>query len=334
MAKKKAAFKPPHPKWDLYKDGVSQSLLAKFINCRERFRLYAVEGLRPTDRKEAMEFGTIFHKALEYHAQKMTTSQINTKLMKWAKDNPKVDKALCRIATAILPHYIDEWKEEKLEYVASEEIFDVPYIASNGKTVRLRGRRDEMFVRNGLLWLQENKTKTNIDEDKIMACLPEDLQTMLYVYTAGIDYHPRKMGGVLYNVIRKPSLKQGAKETESQFLKRISDDCADRRDHYFKRYDVELTQNDIDSFMDQILDPHITALVEWWESVKHNPFDPWRLQDGERNPHHWRRPFGIFDPMTFGKGDYFELIVSGSHLGLETVETAFPELANEEQGVN
>lgn len=331
MPKKKSVkFKPPHPKWDLYKDGISYSLLSKFINCRERFRLYAVEGLRPTERKEAMEFGTIFHKALEYAAQGKTTSQVNAALYKWGKAKPNIDLKLCRIAATMLPHYIREWQAEKLQYVASEEVFKVMYKTSNGKLVPLRGRRDEMFLRNGKLWIQENKTKSNIDEDKIIKCLPEDLQTMIYVYSAAIDYAPKKIGGVLYNVIRKPSLVQKQTEADSEYFKRISDDCATRPEHYFKRYDVELTQQDIDSFVCHILDPHIIALCEWWDSVKHNPFDPWTLQDGGKNPHHWRRPFGVFDPMTFGKGDYFELITSGSRIGLVVAETAFPELQGEQ----
>ena len=54
----------PSPAWTL-DQGVSQTLLNKFLGCRERFRLYSVEGCREKGGKEAMDFGTYFHNLLE-----------------------------------------------------------------------------------------------------------------------------------------------------------------------------------------------------------------------------------------------------------------------------
>lgn len=319
--------------WDLYKDGLSYSLISRFRNCRERFRISTVEGLRSVDRQEAMEFGTIFHKALEFTAQGQTSSQVIANLLSFYK-RTSVDQHLIRIAAILVPHYNRYYAEDKKQYVASEEIFDVPYKSHiTGKIIRLRGRRDEMYAHNGRLWLQENKTKTIIDENKIMMTLPHDLQTMLYTYSITIDYPKHKVGGVLYNVIRKPSLKQGAKENEMQFYGRLNEHIASDPSHYFKRYEVELTPSDISKFYNETLVPIVENIVVWWESIKANPFNPWVDQDGKVNPHHYRTPFGIFDPMTIGVGDYFDYVTSGSELGLERVSTAFPELENAEQGI-
>lgn len=327
------------PKWDLYKDGISYSLLCKFRNCRERFRVSTVEGLRPADRKEAMDFGTIFHKALEYTAQGKTTTQVITQLMKFYQGT-SMDPLLVKQACTLVPHYNRYYATEKHNYIAQEEVFDIPYKSTTtGKIIRLRGRRDEVFLRNGAIWLQENKTKTNIQEDKILATLPYDLQTMLYVYSMTHDYKGRKIGGVLYNVIRKPGQKQKQNESDNEFLTRINEEIAKDVDnalatnemsHYFKRYEVELTPSDIANFYTKMLVPMLESVVVWWESIKSNPFNPWVDEQGKPNPHHYQTPFGIFDPMTIGVGDYFDYVTSGSRLGLEEIETCFPELQGEQ----
>lgn len=327
------------PTWDLYRDGISYSLLCKFRNCRERFRISTVEGLKPSERRDAMEFGTIFHKALEFTAQGKTTSQVITQLLKFYK-NSSVDPMLVKQSCILVPHYNKYYATEKHKYVAQEEVFDVPYKSvTTGRMIRIRGRRDEMFIRNGALWLQENKTKTRIDEDKILKTLPFDLQTMLYVWSMTHDYKGKKIGGVLYNVIRRPGQKQGAKETDNEYLQRINDEVAqdienslskDCMSHYFKRYETELSPSDITNFYNRMLVPLLENVVIWWESIKSNPFNPWVDEQGKINPHHYQNPFGIYDPMTIGTGDYFDYVINGSELGLERVETCFPELTGEQ----
>lgn len=326
-------------RWDLYEDGVSFSLLCKFRNCRERFRIRTVEGLRPSERREAMEFGTIFHKALEYSAQNNTTSQVITKLTSFYKGT-SVDPMLVRQACILVPHYNRYHASEKLNYVAQEEVFDIPYKSHvTGKIIRIRGRRDEVFKRGQYLWLQENKTKSTIDEDKILKTLPFDLQTMLYVYSMTHDYKGQKIGGVLYNVIRKPGLKQKVSESDNVFLQRINNEVAEDvtnalatngTSHYFKRYEVDLVPSDITNFFNKTLVPLLESVVVWWESIKSNPFDPWKDGQGNPNPHHYQTPFGIYDPMTLGVGDYYDYVTSGSKLGLEQTETCFPELQGEQ----
>lgn len=318
----------PKPGWDLYRDGLSYSMLSKFANCRERFRIASVELYRPADLREAMEFGTIFHKALELHAMNKSAMQINSALIKKYK-NTSVDPLLIRIASVIVPHYLSYYKTEKYRYVAQEEVFDIPYISTtNGRTIRLRGRFDEVFERDGTLWLQENKTKSKIQDDLIAKTLPYDLQTMLYCYALR-TIKKRTVGGVLYNVIRKPGLVQGA-SSDTAYLTRISEAIAKDPGHYFKRFENELSNNSIDNFNRTTLFPLIESAVVWWESIKKNPFNPWVDENGNPNPHHYMRPFGVYDPMAYGEGDFFEYIVTGVPIGLVKKDTCFPELEGEQ----
>jgi hypothetical protein len=141
--------------YGLYTQGLSYSLLSKFVVCRERFRLRTVESLVPTGRKEAMEFGTIFHKALELFAMGKTNSQIvayfaqkSRKKRKGSRRQMEYDPLLCRIASMMLPHYQRFWKEvlSEIKYFESEQVFEFQYQCSIGKVIPLRGKRDDQSV--------------------------------------------------------------------------------------------------------------------------------------------------------------------------------------------
>lgn len=317
--------KRKQPAWDLYRDGISYSLLSRFINCRERFRIYTVEGLAPAGTTDSLEFGTIFHKLLEHHAGGSTFPQLERMIYQ-----DKQNSFLGNMALSIFRIYVDTWKDQdaSLKYVSQEEVFRTPIYLPSGRKVDLRGKFDEVFRDQGKLWLQENKTKSQIDEISLEHTLPFDLQTMLYCHCIRAIYKEAP-AGVLYNIIRKPGLKQKVKETDSDFLKRIVEDINSRPEWYFVRYRISFGQNDIDNFAKQTLYPLLEQVCLWWESIKANPFQPWTQQDGSTNPHHFSRPFGVYDSFRNGRGEYFDLITRGVDHGLALIETVFPELTEE-----
>lgn len=319
------------PVWDLYRDGISYSLLSRFINCRERFRIYAVEGLAPVDTTDSLEFGTIFHKLLEYHAKGYNISQLERLLTK----DKVATSFLGRMALEIFRIYIDTWKEQDagIQYVSQEEVFRTTIYLPSGRKVDLRGKFDEIFRDKSGLWLQENKTKSQIDEISLEHTLPFDLQVMLYCNCIKRIYNEAPMG-VLYNIIRKPGLKQKVKETDSDFLKRIVADINSRPEWYYVRYKISFGPNDIDNFANRTLFPLLEQVCLWWESIKANPFQPWTLPDGSTNPHHFSRPFGVYDSFKNGRGEYFDLITRNVTHGLGSISTVFPELAPEEENAS
>ena len=67
VAKEAKKKKPPLWKGP-ERDGITYSMLSKFLVCRERFRLLVVEGLRPQRRfNHRLEYGTMFHLCEEVH---------------------------------------------------------------------------------------------------------------------------------------------------------------------------------------------------------------------------------------------------------------------------
>jgi hypothetical protein len=339
----------PYKGWTPMKDGVSQSLLQKFVGDADRFHKAVVEGLRPTDRKEAMEFGTIFHKLIELGAKmgsKYTRQKLVTVMTAYMKKHyPTQESALlCRIAIAQFHEYRKwEAEKEKYKYIAQEPIFCEPFplpplhFEPNeqirikipaGITIPLRGRIDEVIENNGM-WIQENKTKSKIDISHIQDTLHANIQVMFYAICAELKYG-RPCKGVVYNVIRKPGQRQRQKESDNDFIKRIVADIEDNPAYYFYRLKYEFAPGMVKTWQRESLLPLLYKVYLWWKSIEKNPTNPWMDENGNVNPFHGRKPFGIYDSMSTGKGDFYNLIVYGRKTGLVKVSEMFPELQDED----
>jgi hypothetical protein len=323
-------------KWDLYEDGISYSALSKFVNDRERFRIRAVEGLAPGGSSEALEFGNVFHNLLEWYSSGVNSASVlQRRLSRYLRETGADSNStkLANQAFEVFILYREYWDDKHMNFIEQEEKFRVSVPLSTGRSVPIVGRRDAIYRdtspgQSGCLYLMENKTKAQIDHVWLESALPFNLQTMMYCYSIQRDYNEIP-AGVLYNVIRRPGLRQKVKETDRDFQKRIREDISSRPEHYFVRHRVDFAPNDLNNFVDRVLQPLLEQVAVWWESIKHDPFDPWTLSDGSRNPHHFVRPFGIFDQLANGKGDYFDYVTRGSRVGLVEVDTLFPELVDD-----
>lgn len=318
--------------WNPYEHGISYSALSKFLNDRERFRIRAVEGLSPGGVSDALAFGNVFHYLLEWYSSGIRTAsglqrKLNQHLTKSGADQDA--RKLAEIARRIMLLYVEHWDDSNKLYLEQESEFYCPVRLKNGNSIPIVGKRDALYRSqdNKFLYLQENKTKSQVDHIWLESALPHNLQTMMYCYSIWKDYKEMPKG-FLYNIIRKPGLKQRAKERDTEFFKRIEDDIVARPEHYFIRYTVELGPNDVENFATRVLMPILEQVCIWWESIKHDPFDPWTLADGSMNPHHYIRPFGVYDSMAKGKGEYFDYVTRGTAVGLIQCETLFPELEN------
>lgn len=217
--------------------GVTQSMLSNFLVCRERFRLRYVEGLRSADAFNArMEFGNLWHACEEALAanrdwREGLDAYVQVVAAKYPLDRALVDKWQMACRTQF-PVYVDYWAkhpdvEERTPFL-QEAVFDVPYSLPSGRTVRLRGKFDAVDLigkgKSAGVYLQENKTKSDIDEQKLRRQLQFDLQSMTYLVALqkffetppGLgNFSSKQVKGIRYNVCRRPlsggkgSIKQG-----------------------------------------------------------------------------------------------------------------------------
>lgn len=363
--------------------GITFSLLTKFLECRERFRLLVVEGLREHEGfNRSLEFGNLWHEAEEAYCRTRDLSAaeaaIHTYAAKLRAEYPGQDDEISQwsmIARYQFPEYVTFWKGHALEKrrtpIWEEQTFAVPYTLPSGRVVFLRGKFDAVVLFGKRdVYLQENKTKGTIDEEGITKTVDRNLQSMLY-QIALRQYvhasHPRDKGtvdghrwdyppetlmrgtikGTLYNVVRRPlsdryAIKRRKDETLKSFCRRAGEFVVkENPEHYFKRWQVMLSTADIDRFRQRTFDPMLEQLCDWWESIEGHPFDPWQrysvMDDRGKptrkyrpvgiNPHHYQTPWGCYNSLASGwRGSYFTYLTTGSRIGLDTVDTLFPEL--------
>lgn len=180
-------------------DGITQSLLGRFLVCRERFRLMVVEGLKPADMWHArMGYGNLWHACEEeYHRSKGADDDWVRALLEHAKKDAakyrtqqKEIQKWYNVCKTQFPLYLDYWKnhqdKRRVESLLQEEVFRVPYMLPSGRLVTLRGKWDgllhlkEKGPTRGL-YLFEHKTKSDLNKQKITRQLRFDLQTMMYL---------------------------------------------------------------------------------------------------------------------------------------------------------
>lgn len=346
-------------------DGITQSLLSKFLVCRERFRIQVIEGWKPADRfNRGIEYGNMWHICEEHFAANEDWLQPLTQYAarlcrKYPTDQQEIDKwyNVCKIQ---FPVYVDFWSKHKdvrsRTPLLQEENFKVPYELPSGRIVLLRGKFDSVDLigkgRSAGIYLQENKSKGDIDEEKMRRQLESgfDLQTMMYLIALdaadpellfGTNIKRPAIKGVRYNVVRRPlsggkgsiRQKQGSKnvpaETASEFYNRLKTDYIEAEpEHFFMRWKVEVSQQDIERFKRECFNPLLEQLCCWYETMVGTSIT---IGDPTLKPLvHYRMPSGIYNPLTQGKEtEYDEYLLTGSTVGLERVKNLFPELESE-----
>lgn len=336
-------------------DGITFSLLNRYLTDKERFRIYTYEGLAPKQAfSHILEFGNMWHICEETIAKKdgngLWKESLKDYAVKLCKRFPynvtDIDKWY-NVCLALFPVY-RKFRKEREKYnkrtsLLSEYPFHVRIHLPSGYNVLLRGKWDSVYIlrKDGQLgiWLHENKTKGEIDEERIGKQLKYDLQTMLYLvalrqHCKGKFRYP--VMGVVYNVVRRPlsggkytirqhapSKKNPNGESKQDFYKRLNQVFNEDPKHFFKRWVVKITDDDIDKFQQQTLIPLLTELCVWWSTIvecKGNPF-------GAIPGLHYRMPYGIYNPLSDnGHTEYDDYLDSGNTAGLEIKQTVFPEL--------
>lgn len=348
-------------------------MLQKFLVCRERFRVRYVLGLQPKHSFNAKSaYGDMWHvceEALAKHNGPVSFSNPNPPWIEPlatfganliranAMHQQEIEHWLATCCTQF-PVYNDYWAKHpdvcNRTPLMQEQVFDVPYPLPSGRKVRLRGKYDavDLIEENGVkgIWLQENKTKGNVEEGVIKRQLTFDCQTMFYLISLGLTKEKDKLPiapvmGVRFNVIRRPfaggkgsirrhkptkSNPQG--ESFDGFYKRFSTDYLEADPGYwFMRWKVRIGAGDLLKFRNQFLDPILEQLCDWWDWVNtaKDPFKPF-FDDDHNNLSaiHWRAPFGVYNSLTEGSGqtDLDEYLENGNTVGLERATELFKEL--------
>ena len=264
------------------RDGVSQSLLGKWMACRQIARL-DLQGWSSKTTPAAMLQGTIGHAVLQHVYEGQRKKEIGeipsteqfSKILKlvekmWRAENPRISSTTAQdlemallLMRVTLPLYFEYWRKDdkKLIWEKLEGEFKIPFSLKDGRKTFIRGKMDGVFKRSGL-WLFETKFKGMINEGDILSTLNIDLQVMLYLWALS-KVHKVSPSGVLYNVVRRPGLKLGKKETLPQLGKRIEKDIHKRPEFYFFRFEVAMDKDDIKKWEFEF-EQMVADFLDWW----------------------------------------------------------------------
>lgn len=214
--------------------GITYSLLCRFLVCPERFRIHAMEGLRPAEGfNHRLEYGNMWHVCEETYAKynkpsnKLDTqTAVMTELRGYAeklcRQHPMAQEQVehwYNVCKVQFPEYVKFWAKHPDQQARTpllqEQVFDVPYKLPSGRTVRLRGKWDSVDLVDGKVWLMENKSKGEVDAEALQRQLTYDAQTMMYLvalWHADLEQLELSektlpsfgVAGVRYNVVRRP----------------------------------------------------------------------------------------------------------------------------------
>ena len=371
-ALKKTSKKKTRRKEPLWKgpevDGITQSMISSFLECRERFRLRNIVGLQEVNKfNHRIEYGQMWHLCEESFAagdiwlvttQELLREYTKTLCKKYVVAQEQISHwyQVCKTQFPIYVKYWEKHKDTKQRTpLLQEETFKVPYELPSGRVVLLRGKWDSVDLigkgKNAGVYLQENKTKGDIKEEQQKRQLGFDLQTMFYLVAlqeecvGGADLggcgptHPEHISGVRYNVVRRPlsggvgSIRQGKPtkknpegESAKDFYSRLGVIISEEPSHFFMRWRVEVTPDDMERFRREFLDSILEHVCDWWEcicSARDNGREIWEEASGL----HWRTPYGCWNSLASGyTTELDEYLATGSTLGLWYADKLFTEL--------
>jgi hypothetical protein len=216
----------------IYKEGLTQSIIKTFFDCKFKFYL-KLSGLQLKNKFETkFDFGNICHAILEYCHN--NNSFLNDKDLQNFIENYNntldidLKKKIFIVMSCYFIVYKNEFKTKK--FIESEFLFYSEY-----PIFKAVGKIDAIYkIKNNENYLFEIKTKSRIEEEKIIESLSIDFQSLYYTSGVKTTYKPQ---GVLYDIIRNPQSKNISKE---EILKNPN--------HYFKCYQIIFTKKDIENF--------------------------------------------------------------------------------------
>jgi hypothetical protein len=245
------------------------------MECRERAK-YVLDGWEAPRSKAALIFGSLFHWLLEMHGNAImngdggfTEDEFDDLESDWLDENPPAEadnpqgmEEHLAMARALFGAYADHYKKEDekgINWVELESEFDVDFEGH-----RLRGKRDGLLRwkkdKKGKLWLLETKTASRIDESTMNEKLGFDFQNLFYTIATEEEVG-EKIGGILYNVIRKPQIKNTTGDLQ-EYYQRMYTDVRKRPEFYFKRFKVNITEKRKKIFRAE-LELKLSEFFEW-----------------------------------------------------------------------
>jgi PD-(D/E)XK nuclease superfamily len=286
--KRKAGYSKSYDPWT---DGVRQSLLLEWLECRQRARAHVILNLESKHLSKPLTFGDLSHQCiascylainrgeLKFHedAAQMVPTWIDWaiacfkqehSITKFTTDQEDLIEECASILQALLPGYFKHWWErdkKEVEWLGVEEEFS---FKPEGFDAPITGTIDGRFKKKstGGIWVLETKNKGRWNEDALIDWLPLDLQCQMY--QVACKYISKKTpAGVRYNILRRPQERRKVAESLKDFTARIQDNATKKPEHYYVRIDMQTTKAEVEAAENRLR--HLThEFLTWWDTIQ------------------------------------------------------------------
>tara|TARA_B100001142_G_scaffold330173_1_gene396757 strand:- start:592 stop:1497 length:906 start_codon:yes stop_codon:yes gene_type:complete len=299
------------------KTKLSHSRIVDFNKCKRLFKYRNIENIYPKKTKDFLQFGSVFHDSLRQMYEGVSLAKIQdanidifNEFLHSTVDQKQVDEI--ESSAVVLNAALEVWHtkfyrkdKEKFEIVEMEkkhENLPIRNPKTNRKTQFVFSFIPDMVVRfEGGLWLVEYKTATQTG-NSFFHKLEMDFQVSAYVgYLQQIYKEP--IQGVIYRVLKKPSIRLKKNETRHLFYKRLIELYKEKQSEYLIEYIFRRNQAEIDAYKMDLF--KTSKLIK--QAIKDDCFP--------RNSHACQ---------LFGKCSYWDLC-----MGVENSEMLFEKIIKE-----
>ena len=240
---------------------LTYSRMRMYLNCPASEQLRYTACLVPKVKGSTPRLlGSAVHKGLETGSvdEAMALFDAVVPVSQEEQDQMDADQATCRAMLLGANKAFSALDDMQPEVEFSLPILN-PSTGKASRRFRLAGKVDGICSRDGETWLVEYKTASTITKQYVdRLCLDGQVTTYIYAMQRVLR---RPIAGVIYRVIRKPSIKRGQKESADEFCSRLEADYQERPEFYYVEQLLYRKPDDIRAFEQELWD--ITQRMLW-----------------------------------------------------------------------
>jgi hypothetical protein len=316
-------------------EGITQSMIGKFIQCPYRFYLYAVLG--KVDNKplpDNLIWGDVYHKGLELLIRSKDLAASSAGMLDYLRTKYPQAPATYETSTTrllnrfSLASYQGEW--------LTEQTFRKTVQTATGREVVIRGKKDAVNYSHpeyGNI-LGEHKCKGYIDPVRTGKELSQDRQVNIYCYLHNIEWVNYDLILIPEAVKYKPA--RSYNETPQEWMSKLfTGPCGSygmfpinqNAHQWIYNGTYHLPREEQENYWNYTVRPDLDRICVWWDWVTQSGFDP----DNPKFYNHifYRTPVRQFEGSNTEKFecDYYSYLIGDSSLDeLTSITSLYNEL--------
>jgi hypothetical protein len=217
---------------------------------RKHYFRYEI-GLVPETNAPALRFGSAFHAAMEARWRGMTYEDALKCALGNAERFTELDAATL---SGLLAGYYAYYRggREPVRQVEPETQFRIPLERS--RSFESAGKIDGIgLLADGRACLLEHKTSGEDISPASDYWMRLRFNPQIYQYVHAARSLGHDVSTIIYDVTRKPSIRQRQNESVEEYASRLAADTQERPEFYFARREVPVLEDDLAQFMEQRL---------------------------------------------------------------------------------